>query len=153
MYCKRAAAYLLNKHQLGVQLGLNLIIYCFDFIWNKTKQYDAAFWQVLVCLRRKLHHSVCSDVQSSLMKIYCTLKCKHAPFTDVLSQKHKKAKISLRFSCFWLSKDDYLIIIKHLIICNHWVGPVFKSCWRHFSFYGQTYGRRILATFAHSMKY
>lgn len=88
MYCKRVIAYLLNKHQHGVQLGLNLIIHCFDFIWNKTKHNDAAFWQVLVCLRHKLHHPVCSDVQSSLLELYCTLKCSMMPCFQAFCHKN-----------------------------------------------------------------
>lgn len=75
MSCKRASAYLFNKHQLGAQMGLNLIIHCFDFIWNKTKHNDEAFWQVLVCLGHKLHHPVCCDaagalLQSKMQQIY-----------------------------------------------------------------------------------
>lgn len=93
MYCKQAPACLLNNHQLGVRLGPNLIIHCFDFIWNKTKHNDAAFWQVLVCLRQKLHHPACSNDQSSLLELYCILKCSTmAPFTGVLSEKYKKYK-------------------------------------------------------------
>lgn len=113
-YCKQAAAYLLNKHQLGVRLGPNLIIHCFDFIWNKTKDNDTAFWQVLVCLRQKLHHPVCSNDQSSLLELYCILKCSTmAPFTGVLSEKDKKYKrkwltCTLNRLCSYYNQSNYL---------------------------------------------
>lgn len=152
MYCKRTTAYLLNKHQLRVQLGQNLIIHCFDFIWNKTKHNDAAFWQVLVCLRHKLHHPVYSDVQSSLLELFCTLK--RSTIRCLQAFCHKNTRNASKNNQLAPSKDDRLI--KHLIICNHQARAVFKSCWHHFSFYCQTFRNHLnkdLAKFAPSVNY